>query len=246
VSARRHILVGLVWAVVGAAAAATAEVVELAEPPDAPWSSLRFRRIDRATTYTPAEIDGISAVRAESDCSASALRLSLDGIDLIRTPRLRWRWRVERALDIADEREKAGDDFAARVYVTFRFDPARASYRERALHRLGRLLYGAAPPGSAINFVWASRAAPGSTWSSPYTASSRIVALESGPGPGWREEDVDVFDLHATLFGYSPPPIEGIAIMSDSDDSCQRGAAAFADFRFEGPARESPEPPRTP
>ncbi|MFQ5416339.1 MAG: DUF3047 domain-containing protein [Myxococcota bacterium] len=226
----------LLVAAVAATAPRASEVVALAAPPNAPWQPLRFRNAPSETRYSAAELDGVAAVRADSHCSASALRLALGDLDLRRTPRLRWRWRVDRPLDVTDERSKRGDDFAARVYVSFRFDPERASFRERIQHRLGRLLYRGEPPGRAINFVWASRAAPGSRWDNPYVPESKMLVLRSGAARGWRDEDVDVLDLYVALIGDEPPPVQGIAIMSDSDDSCQRGTAAFADFRFESRA----------
>jgi hypothetical protein len=191
-----------------------------------------FRSVGRTTTYTPVTIDGIEAVRADSDCSASALWLPLEDLDLDRTPRLGWRWRVDRGLVVPDERVAAGDDFAARVYVMFRLDPARATLGQRLRHRLGAALYGREPPGSALNFVWASRAEIGSTWTNPFADSAKMVVVETGRHPGWRREEVDVRAWYQALFGVAPPPVLGLAIMSDSDNTCQQARAAFADFRF--------------
>ena len=171
-------------------------------------------------------------MRAEADCAASALVLPLEGIDLVRTPILHWRWRVDRGLEISDERSRAGDDFAARVYVMFRFEPEGASVLDRARQRLGSALFGSEMPGTALSFVWASREAPGSAWQSPHGGQARILALASGAAADWRSEAVNVADTYRRAFEGEPPPMLALGIMTDADDSCQNAVARYADFRF--------------
>jgi hypothetical protein len=222
------------------------EVVELPPPGTGDWQSFAFRNVARSTSYTAVSLDGLAAVRAESDCSASALLFPLRGVDLARTPRLSWRWRVLRGIEVADERVKAGDDFAARVYVMFQFDPARATLMQRMRRRVARVLYGDDLPGSALNFVWTSRLEVGAVWDNPFSAVSKMLAQATGAAPGWRQEDVDVAERYAALFGHAPPALLGLAIMSDTDNTCQRATALFADFRFSSrgdPPRGAGRPP---
>jgi len=216
----------------------------LPEPGGAGWEPLRFRSIERATDYTPLPGGG---VRAEARCAASALVLSLSDrdLDLGRTPVLHWRWRVDQPLDIPDERSKRGDDFAARVYVMFRFESEGASLLERARQHLGETLFGRQMPGTALSFVWSSRQPPGALWTSPYTASTRLLALARGPSDAWRNEAVDVVAAYRRAFEESPPAPLALGIMTDADDSCGRAVARYADFRFgptESRARPDPAP----
>jgi hypothetical protein len=202
-------------------------------PPGSPaWKSLTFRGVERATVYTPEFLEGFETVRAESNCAASGLVLPLDGITLERTPLLSWRWRVDRGLDISDEKSKAGDDFAARVYVMFRLDPSRASTLLRLRHGVAKLLYGKEVPGSALNFVWASRLPPGTVWNNPFESNAKMIALTRGVEASWRNETVDVSARYAALFGVPAPPLMALAIMSDSDNSCQETQARFGAFKF--------------
>lgn len=189
-------------------------------------------KVERQTAYTPVEVDGAPALLAESACAASALAVPLDRVDLRATPHLEWRWMIKTALSIPDERVKAGDDFAARVYVMFRFDAGRASWSERLRHTLGTALYGKEVPGNAINYVWSVREPSGATWDNPFTTASKMVSLGRGALPEWKTERVDVAADYRRLFGPEPPPLMALAIMADSDNSCQRSAAWFADFRF--------------
>jgi hypothetical protein len=211
-----------------------AHAAEFALPsPGSPdWQPLAFRGVERTTAYTPESFEGIAAVRAESHCAASGLVLPLDGIDLDRTPLLSWRWRVDRGLDISDEKAKAGDDFAARVYLMFRLDSTRASALLRLRHRIAKLLYGEEVPGSALNFVWASRLAPGTVWNNPFEPNAKMIALTRGELASWRSETVDISARYAELFGVPAPPLMALAIMSDSDNSCQGTQARFGAFKF--------------
>ncbi len=211
--------------------------VMLPAPGRGAWRPLAFRKVPRATAYEPVTVDGAAAIRAASDCSASALYLPLDGlVDLADTPRLSWRWRVTRGLSIANERVKAGDDFAARVYVTFEFDPDRATLGARLRHGLGERLFGEKIPGGAVTYVWTDREPAGSHWDSPFARESKMLSLGRGPLEAWRTEDVDVAADYRRLFGHPPPKLLGLALMTDSDNSCQRAEAYYADFRFHRPA----------
>lgn len=210
---------------------------DLPSPGSDAWEPLRFRSIERATDYTP--LPDAAGVRAESRCAASALVLPLGDRDLQldRTPVLHWRWRVDRPLRIEDERRRGGDDFAARVYVMFRFESERASLLRRARQRLGESLFGTEMPGTALNFVWTSREAPGASWTSPYTDDTRLLALARGASDHWRSEAVDVVEAYRRAFGEAPPRPLGLGLMTDADDSCQHAVARYADFRF-GPAED--------
>ena len=114
----------------------------------------------------------------------------------------------------------------------FELDKSRASTFERLRHGLAKLIYGEDLPGSALNFVWTSRVPPGTVWDNPFEPSAKMIALAQGENPGWRNEMVDVVARYRELFQNPIPPPIGLAIMSDSDNSCQQTRARFADFRF--------------
>jgi hypothetical protein len=214
------------------ASASMATDAILSPPGQGGWQPLKFPKIDRQTTYTVVRTGGIEALKAESDCSASAMYLPLGKVDLSSTPMLHWRWKIEKRLRVGDERTKAGDDFAARTYVMFRFDPERASFWQRAQHALGSKLYGDVIPGNTINYVWSSREPPGSKWDNPFTGASKMVSVGTGPTSGWVSQVVDVDSDYRELFGHAPPPLLALAVMTDSDNSCQAAVAYYTDFRF--------------
>jgi hypothetical protein len=225
-SRARRLALGL-WLGFAAGAAAQERAV-----PAADWQPLAFPKIERHTRYTTAREGEAAVIAAESECSASGLLHDLRGTDLAKTPLLRWRWRVDEALPPADEREKAGDDFAARVYVAFAFEPERASLFERASRRIASAVWGESLPGSSLTYVWSSSAAVGGRWPNPYAPSARMIVAASGAAAGWREAEVDLLADYEREFSHPAPAPMFLALMTDTDDRCLRARAAYAEFRF--------------
>ena len=215
---------------------AGADEIPLSTPGFDDWQPLVFRGIANQTRYTLESFEGMEVAKAESNCGASGLVLRLDTIHLDQTPLLSWRWRVDRGLDLLEEQTKAEDDFAARVYIMFELDKDRASTLQKLRHRLARLIYGKTIPGSALNFVWTSRLPTGTVWDNPFESSAKMIALAQGANTGWRTETVDLAARYRELFDAPIPPMLALAIMSDSDNSCQRTEARFADFKFLSPS----------
>ena len=213
---------------------AGANEISLPTPGSDGWRPLVFRGVANQTQYTLESFEGIEVARAESNCGASGLVLRLDEIDLAQTPLLSWRWRIDRGLDLSQEQSKTEDDFAARVYILFELDESRASTLKRLRHRLAKFIYGKDIPGSTLNFVWTSRLPEGTVWENPFEASAKMIALAQGANAGWRRETVDVVARYHEVFRTPIAPLLGLAIMSDSDNSCQHTEARFADFKFLG------------
>lgn len=206
---------------------AAAALVLLSSVTASGWEARAFKKVPRATEY--AFEDG--AVHALSSASASAFLHRFEGA----APDggvLRWRWKVKAPLGHAGERTKRGDDFAARVYVTFRYDPEKAGFAMRSKYRLAKALYGEYPPHAGIAYVWAGHEPAGSSWPNPYTDRVRMVAVRSGPAEAgrWLSESRDVGADYRSLFGEDPPPLAGVALMSDTDGTGADAEAWFADL----------------
>lgn len=197
------------------------------------WKPLAFKRIPRRTEYRVEREGGDAYLAARASASASGLLKELQ-VDLGATPVLRWRWRVSGAVQGADARAKAGDDYAARVYVAFAYDPSRASAFERLRYGALRALYGEYPPKAAINYVWDNRLPVGTSLDNAYTSRVKMVVLRSGDGDAgrWVEERVDVLEDYRRLFGGDPPRLRFIAVMTDTDDTAGYAEASYDDLAF--------------
>ena len=124
---------------------------------------------------------------------------------------------------------KAGDDYPARVYVAFAYQPERESVWERTKFEFYRAFYGEYPPGSVINYVWESRLPLETSYPNPYTARARMVVLRSGAEHAgrWVMERRDVLADYRRLFGIEPPRLVGVALMTDTDDTGERAEAWY-------------------
>ena len=198
------------------------------------WKPFTFGNIEKHTVYSVVAEDP-GWLRAESDCAASARMIPLANVDLAKTPVLHWRWRVDRALAIRAERTKPGDDFAARVYVMFRFEPDKASFLQRLRHRVGSAAYDVEAPGTALSLVWSSREPEGAHWKSPYGDESAMLVVAGGTKREtgtWYRESLNIASAYRASFATDPPPLLALAVMTDADNSCGKATAGFADFHF--------------
>ncbi len=61
-----------------------------------------------------------------------------------------------------------------------------------------------------------------------------MVVVESGPSQIglWIDESRNIYDDYKRAFGEEPPMINGIAIMSDTDNTKERAIAYYGDIVF--------------
>lgn len=195
------------------------------------WQPLTFRKIKRHTQYRLIEEEGKPIIIAESDRSASGITRPLD-LDPKDYQTLSWCWKVEGIISKGDARTKAGDDYAARIYVTFKFDPDQASFFEKIKFKTYKLFFGEFPPKAALNYVWANRMKIGDAIPNAYTDRAMMVAVESGEEKvgRWVCEERNLHDDYLKFFGEPLPNISGIAIMTDTDNTGESAQAAYSDL----------------
>lgn len=176
------------------------------------WEPLQFRG-KAPTRYSLVTTDGARVLQADCRASASGL-IRRERIDLRRTPLLRWRWRTQAVFAGLDERQKAGDDFPLRVYAVR--DGGWARWRTRS-----------------IVYVWSNGGQQTPRWPSPYTANAQVVALRGPDDAGhWVEEVRDVRADFADAFDVDAADVDGVALMSDCDDSGRSARAWYGDIRW--------------
>ena len=187
-----------------------------------------------ATRFTLAGSDGVTVMQMDaSDAGASLFRPIR--IDPNRSPGLSWRWRVQNLDDAgADLRRKQGDDVPARLYVMFDYPLDRLSLIERAKIALARSVAGDVVPAAALCYVWDGTLPAGTTLWNAYTDRVRMIVVESGAARRgeWVSEERDVAADFRAAFGEEPPPISGVAIAADTDQTGETVRAWFGDIRF--------------
>ncbi|MBC7325348.1 MAG: DUF3047 domain-containing protein, partial [Moorella sp. (in: Bacteria)] len=145
---------------------------------------------------------------------------------------LRWRWKVSNVFEQGDARRKSGDDYPARIYVAFKFQPEKAGFFERAKRTTVEVLFGESLPGNALNYIWANTLPKREFAPNPYTDKTMMVAVNSGAGQvgEWVTVERDIMADYRKAFGEAPPPVVGIAIMSDSDNTGETATAWYGDI----------------
>ncbi|MBX3304292.1 MAG: DUF3047 domain-containing protein, partial [Nitrospira sp.] len=171
-------------------------------------------------------------IKASSEASASGLIKEVK-IDPREYPIIRWRWKVENVLKTSDVTRKDGDDYPARLYITFEYDPDKVSAGKKLKYKAGRVLFGDIPIG-AINYVWERKAPVGSVIDNAYTDFVKMVIVESGTQKLglWVDEERNIYEDYKKAFGEEPPMINGVAIMSDTDNTKERAVAYYGDIIF--------------
>ncbi|MDX2252345.1 MAG: DUF3047 domain-containing protein [Nitrospira sp.] len=197
------------------------------------WKPLTFKNIPKSTTYELVKHGEHVVVKAISDASASGLTKEVK-IDPKEFPIIRWQWKVDNLLKTSDVTRKDGDDYPARLYITFEYDPDKVSVGKKLKYKAGRVLFGDIPIG-AINYVWERKAPIGAIIDNAYTDFVKMVVVESGPQKlgVWTQESRNIYEDYKNAFGEEPPLINGVAIMSDTDNTKERAVAYYGDITFE-------------
>ncbi|MBC9071258.1 DUF3047 domain-containing protein [Thauera sp. CAU 1555] len=239
-------LIGAILLVLSATALAQAPPAviapfSLAAPgatPPAPWQHQPLPKVERENRFTLVEDTpggrAQTVLRIDSEAAASTLAHPLS-VDPGERPWLSWRWKVSAPVAGSDFRRKEGDDYAARVYVLFDYPVERLSFGERAAIALARVLHGAELPTAALAYVWGTAQAAGAIGPNPYTDRVRMVVVDSGAvrAGQWVGVRRNVAEDFRAAFGEEAPPITGIAVAADTDNTGEAVTAWFEDLRLE-------------
>ncbi|WP_259246432.1 DUF3047 domain-containing protein [Salinibacter ruber] len=199
------------------------------------WQTVRFGDVETETRYRlverPVGGDSTAVVRAVSDGGAAGLGRALT-LDPQRYPVLSWRWKVTNVLDEGDARTKDGDDYPARLYVTFDYDPSNFGLVDRAKYEALQALGYDQIPTRALNYVWASRVDRDTILPNAFTDWVQMIPVESGSTKvgTWVRERRDIRADYRRAFGGAPPPIDGVAIMTDTDNTGEAATAYYGDI----------------
>ena len=197
------------------------------------WKPLTFKKIERHTIYRLVRENDTVVIKALAEASASGLTREIK-INSKEYPIVQWRWRVNNILKKGDVHKKEGDDYPARIYITFKYDPSKLGFFEKAKYEAVKLLYGQYPPQSAINYIWESKAPMGTIVPNPYTDRVKMIVVESGEAKlnQWVNEERNIYEDYKKAFGEEPPMISGVAIMTDTDNTGEIAIAYYGDILF--------------
>lgn len=200
------------------------------------WEPLVFEKIEAHTSYRHVLENGRGVIRADSKASSSGLVFK-EAIDPRQWPVISWSWKVDGVLQAGDASKKSGDDYPARLYITFAYESDKVGFWESVKFDTIKLLYGEYPPLHALTYIWANKMTKETVLANPYTSRVQMIAVESGAEHvgSWRTASRNIVDDYRQVFGGEPPAISGIAIMTDTDNTAEAATAWYGDIILSRP-----------
>ena len=174
----------------------------------------KVRGADNKTEYSVGSNEIGNYLKAVADNAASGLGKKIK-IDLNKTPFINITWKVEKDLSGILENTKKGHDFAARVFVIKKTGATPLSNR-------------------AINYVFSSNNDVGFYSPSPYTKKSidNVLATTKLNLNEWVTVKANVKEDFKKFHNLDVNELDGLAIMSDTDNSKMKSITFYQDIYF--------------
>ena len=194
-----------------------ANEVKVFEFTDKELSELSVRKVrgaDNKTIYSVGSNDNGNYLKAVADNAGSGLGKEIK-IDLNRTPFINITWKIEQDLSGINEKTKKGHDFAARVFAVKKTGATPLSNR-------------------AINYVFSSNVKVGENWPSPYTKKSidNVLSTTKENLNKWVTVKANVKEDFKKFHDLNVDELDGLAIMSDTDNSKLKSVAYYQNIFF--------------
>ena len=174
----------------------------------------KVRGADNKTVYSVGKNEKGNFLKAVADNAASGLGKEVK-IDLNQTPFINITWKIEKDLAGIKENTKKGHDFAARVFAVKKTGATPLSNR-------------------AINYVFSSNNEVGLNWPSPYTKKSidNVLSNTQNNLNKWITVKANVKEDFKKFHNLDVNELDGLAIMSDTDNSKMRAIAFYQNIFF--------------
>ena len=194
-----------------------AEKIKVFEFTEKELSELKVRKVrgaDNKTLYTLGSNENGNFLKAVADNAASGLGKEIK-INLNKTPFLNITWKIEKDLSGIKEDTKKGHDFAARVFAIKKTGATPLSNR-------------------AINYVFSSNDDVGLNWPSPYTKKSidKVLSTTKESLNQWVTVKANVKEDFKKFHNLDVNELDGLAIMSDTDNSKKKSIAYYQNIFF--------------
>ncbi len=232
---RRTALAAVTFAAAAASTAAVAPLVEgAAIGPGWRVVNLPQQKIP-ATRYSVETVDGRQALRVHAQASYGNLVHDWPA-GSVAPQRLRWSWRVQQPNPATDLRNKAGDDLAVKVCMSFDLDMARVPFFERQVLHLARSRTGEALPAATLCWAWGGAEAQGALLPNAYSRRVRYIVLRTAQDAAstWFEESRDVAADFKRAFGDESaelPPVTALIVAGDADNTGGTSVAHVSGLR---------------
>lgn len=195
------------------------------EQPPSPWRVVGVPGGKIAlTTFSMANVDGRRVLRVAASKSYGNLVHDLPSGTPVAGLRLRWRWRLDEALQGADLRTRQGDDSALKVCVLFDMPLEKLGLIERNLLRFARAASAEKLPSATLCYVWDDKLSLDTLLPNAYTTRVRMIVATNGVRSlgQWVAQTRDVAADFHRAFGFESdtlPPMMAVLVGADADNT---------------------------
>lgn len=206
--------------------------------PPAPWRAVGLPRNKAPIAIMDiVSIDGVRALRLQTDKSYGTLVHELLGGVAGADATLKWRWRLDQPIANADLRKKEGDDAALKVCVMFDLPLEQVPFGERTVLRLARSLSSELLPAATVCYISDRSLATGTTLANIYSRRVRSIILDGQGSPlaQWRPHERRIGADFLQLFGDESkvvPPVLAVVVGADADNTGGSSLGYIADLVF--------------
>ena len=166
------------------------------------------------TIYTVEKNENGNYLKAIADKGASGIGKKII-INLNKTPFINITWKIEKDIKDREENTKNGHDFAARVFVIKKTGATALSNR-------------------AMSYVYSTNMNVGDNWKSPFTKKSTDLVLSTTKENfnEWISVKSNVKKDFKKFHNLELDEIDGIAIMTDADNSNSKAISYYQNIYF--------------
>jgi hypothetical protein len=204
--------------------------------PGEPPAAWKFATLPRkiATKFSIVDLGGARVLKVESDESYGNLVHAMHA-QIGERATLAWRWRVDKLLEDADIKTRAGDDSAAKMCVFFGFDAAKLPLGERTRLSIANSTTGQDVPTQTLCYVWDNKLPVDTGLINAFTKRIRFIVLQSGNAKleQWVSQKRSLAVDYLRMFGDEAegkvPEVVGVAVSADADNTHGHGLSYFGD-----------------
>lgn len=209
-------------------------VADSAGVPQAPWVFRSLPGVKKSPThFQVVRLGGKTVLRVEADNAYGNLVEALPKLQDARF--LSWRWRVDKPNPLADVRDRSTDDRAVQLCVEFDLPLDAVPFGERLVVKLASAEAGRPVPTATLCYLWAAKLPAGTVLDDAFSRRLRMIVLRGPNAPlqTWFDERRDIRADFLRLFGdetQQVPPVIGVGVMADSDNTHGHSLAYVADI----------------
>lgn len=207
------------------------------DKPAPPWRVVGLPKTGKLLTrFDLVMLGSAQVLRISADNAYANLVHDLPAVTVTPGSTLRWRWRLDEPLPLADLTRKSGDDVPVKVCALFDLPLAQLGLIERNFLRLARSVSHDYLPAATLCYVWDNKLPVGSELPNAFTRRVRYVVLDSGTAQlkQWVTHERNLHADFLRAFGHESeglvPPLMAILVGADSDTTDGSSLAYASDL----------------